>query len=119
MGFGGHTARLLAAEALLREASEKTSAALDNPNLITPEQRGELAVLRSATKVVAVEVGIQVTANLFELTGARPTARVFELDRFFRDLRTQSLHDPVAQKRLQVGAYYLRGEYPLAVDWYS
>jgi alkylation response protein AidB-like acyl-CoA dehydrogenase len=119
MGFGGHTARLLAAEALLREASEKTSAALDNPNLITPEQRGELAVLLSATKVVAVEVGIQVTANLFELTGARSTARVFELDRFFRDLRTQSLHDPVAQKRLQVGAYYLRGEYPLAVDWYS
>jgi alkylation response protein AidB-like acyl-CoA dehydrogenase len=119
MGFGGHTARLLAAEALLREASEKTSAALDNPNLITPEQRGELAVLLSATKVVAVEAGIQVTANLFELTGARSTARVFELDRFFRDLRTQSLHDPVAQKRLQVGAYYLRGEYPLAVDWYS
>jgi alkylation response protein AidB-like acyl-CoA dehydrogenase len=118
-GFGGHTARLLAAEALLREASEKTSAALDNPNLITPEQRGELAVLLSATKVVAVEVGIQVTANVFELTGGRSTARVFELDRFFRDLRTQSLHDPVAQKRLQVGAYYLRGEYPLAVDWYS
>jgi alkylation response protein AidB-like acyl-CoA dehydrogenase len=101
MGFGGHTARLLAAEALLREASEKTSAALANPNLITPEQRGELAVLLSATKVVAVEVGIQVTANLFELTGARSTARVFELDRFFRDLRTQSLHDPVAQKRLE------------------
>jgi hypothetical protein len=48
MGFGGHTARLLAAEALLREASEKTSAALDNPNLITPEQRGELAVLLSS-----------------------------------------------------------------------
>lgn len=101
------------------KASEKTSAALEHPNLITPEQRGELAVLLSAVKVVAVEVGIQVTANLFELTGGRSTARVFEIDRYFRDLPTQSLHDPVAQKRLQVGAYYLRGEYPLAVDWYS
>jgi len=102
------------------KASEKTSAALEHPNLITPEQRGELAVLLSAVKVVAVEVGIQVTANLFfELTGGRSTARVFEIDRYFRDLPTQSLHDPVAQKRPQVGAYYLRGEYPLAVDWYS
>ncbi len=118
-GIGALQSRLLAAEALLREASEKVSVALDEPNEITPEQRGELAVLLSATKAVAVDTGIDVTARLFELTGGRSTARSFELDRFFRDLRTQSLHDPVAQKRLQVGAYVLRGEYPLAVDWYS
>ena len=118
-GIGQLQSRLLAAEALVREASEKVSVALDAPNEITPEQRGELAVLLSAAKTVAVEVGIEVTTKLFELTGGRSTARSFELDRFFRDLRTQSLHDPVAQKRLQVGSYLLRGEYPLAVDWYS
>jgi alkylation response protein AidB-like acyl-CoA dehydrogenase len=118
-GFGGLQSRLLGAEALLREASAKTSAALDDPNAITPELRGEIAVLLSATKTVAVEVGIEVTTKLFELTGGRSTARSFELDRYWRDLRTQSLHDPVAQKRLQVGSYLLRGEYPLAVNWYS
>jgi len=118
-GIGQLQSRLLAAEALVRDASEKVSAALDAPNEITPEQRGELAVLLSAAKTVAVEVGIEVTTKLFELTGGRSTARSFELDRFFRDLRTQSLHDPVAQKRIQVGSYLLRGEYPLAVDWYS
>ena len=118
-GIGLLQSRLLAAEALLREASEQVSVALDAPNEITPERRGELAVLLSAAKAVAVDVGIEVTTKLFELTGGRSTARSFELDRFFRDLRTQSLHDPVAQKRLQVGAYLLRGEYPLAVDWYS
>jgi alkylation response protein AidB-like acyl-CoA dehydrogenase len=118
-GIGQLQSRLLAAEALVRDASEKVSDALDAPNEITPEQRGELAVLLSAAKTVAVEVGIEVTTKLFELTGGRSTARSFELDRFFRDLRTQSLHDPVAQKRLQVGSYLLRGEYPLAVDWYS
>jgi alkylation response protein AidB-like acyl-CoA dehydrogenase len=52
--------------------------------------------------------GIEVTTKLFELTGGRSTARSFELDRFFRDLHTQSLHGPVAQKQLQVGAYLLR-----------
>jgi len=118
-GIGQLQSRLLAAEALVRDASEKVSAALDAPNEITPERRGELAVLLSAAKAVAVEVGIDVTTKLFELTGGRSTARSFELDRFFRDLRTQSLHDPVAQKRLQVGSYLLRGQYPLAVDWYS
>jgi alkylation response protein AidB-like acyl-CoA dehydrogenase len=118
-GIGQLQSRLLAAEALVRDASAKVSAVLDAPNEITPEERGELAVLLSAAKAVAVEVGIDVTTRLFELTGGRSTARSFELDRFFRDLRTQSLHDPVAQKRLQVGSYLLRGEYPLAVDWYS
>jgi alkylation response protein AidB-like acyl-CoA dehydrogenase len=118
-GIGLLESKLLAAEALLREASEKVSAALDAPDEITPAHRGELAVLLSATKAVAVDTGIEVTTKVFELTGGRSTARNFELDRFFRDLRTQSLHDPVAQKRLQVGAYVLRGEHPLAVDWYS
>lgn len=118
-GIGQLQSKLLAAEALLREASEKVSAALDAPDEITPQQRGDLAALLSATKAVAVDTGIEVTTKVFELTGGRSTARSFELDRFFRDLRTQSLHDPVAQKRLQVGAYLLRGELPLAVDWYS
>ena len=118
-GIGQLQSRLLAAEALVRDASAKVSAALDAPNDITPEERGELAVLLAAAKTVAVEVGIEVTTRLFELTGGRSTARSFELDRFFRDLRTQSLHDPVAQKRLQVGSYLLRGQYPLAVNWYS
>jgi alkylation response protein AidB-like acyl-CoA dehydrogenase len=118
-GIGLLESKLLAAEALLREASEKVSAALDAPDEITSDQRGELAVLLSATKAVAVDTGIEVTTKVFELTGGRSTARNFEIDRFFRDLRTQSLHDPVAQKRLQVGAYVLRGEHPLPVDWYS
>ncbi len=74
-GIGQLQSRLLAAEALVREASQKVSAALDAPNEITPEQRGELAVLLSAAKTVAVEVGIEVTTRLFELTGIR--------DRFF------------------------------------
>ncbi|GAC66641.1 acyl-CoA dehydrogenase family protein [Gordonia soli] len=118
-GFGGLQSHLLAAEALLREASAKVSAALDDPNSITPERRAELAALLSAVKTVAVETGIEVTTTIFELVGARATARRYELDRFWRDLRTQSLHDPVAYKRRQVGAYLLRGDQPLAVDWYS
>ena len=118
-GFGELQSHLLAAEAFLREASAKVSAALDHPDDITPEYRAELAALLSAVKTVAVETGIEVTTTIFELVGARATARRYELDRFFRDLRTQSLHDPVAYKRRQVGAYLLRGEAPLAVDWYS
>jgi len=118
-GFGVLQSHLLAAEAFLASASEKVSAALDDPDSITPEYRAELAALLSAVKTVAVETGIEVTTTVFELVGARATARRYELDRFWRDLRTQSLHDPVGYKRRQVGAYLLRGEHPLAVDWYS
>lgn len=118
-GFGELQSHLLAAEAFLRDASAQVSAALDDPDSITPEHRAALAALLSAVKTVAVETGIEVTTTVFELVGARATARRYELDRFFRDLRTQSLHDPVAYKRRQVGAWLLRGEAPLAVDWYS
>ncbi|NMO91507.1 acyl-CoA dehydrogenase family protein [Actinomycetospora sp. TBRC 11914] len=118
-GFGHLHSHLLAAEALVRDAGEKVSAALRSPNEVTAEQRGDLAALLSAAKTVAVDVGVEVTTKIFELTGARSTARDVELDRFWRDLRTQSLHDPVAYKRLQVGVHLLRGEAPLAVDWYS
>ena len=118
-GFGHLHSHLLAAESLVRDAGEKVSAALARPNEVTPERRGDLAALLSAAKTVAVDVGVEVTTKIFELTGARSTARDVQLDRFWRDLRTQSLHDPVAYKRLQVGVHLLRGEAPLAVDWYS
>jgi alkylation response protein AidB-like acyl-CoA dehydrogenase len=41
------------------------------------------------------------------------------LDRYWRDLRTHSLHDPLGYKRRQVGAYLLTNEFPPSNDWYS
>ena len=110
---------LLAAEALAWNVAGEVSKALQHPHEISPELRAELAAKISAAKVVAVEVGLDVTARVFEFTGARSTARSFGLDRYWRDLRTHSLHDPLGYKRRQVGAYLLKNEFPPSNDWYS
>jgi alkylation response protein AidB-like acyl-CoA dehydrogenase len=118
-GIGRLEAHLRAAEALAEKAGELVSEALLRPDEISTERRGELAVLLSASKTVATEVALEVTSGIFEFTGARSTARSFALDRFYRDVRTHTLHDPVSYKILQVGQNALTGKYPNATDWYA
>jgi alkylation response protein AidB-like acyl-CoA dehydrogenase len=52
------------------------------------------------------------------VTGARASANAVGLDRFWRNVRTHTLHDPVAYKRREVGAHLLTGELP-EPTWYS
>jgi len=49
---------------------------------------------------------------VFELTGARATKTGTGLDRFWRDVRTLTLHDPVSYKAVEVGDHLLKGAYP-------
>jgi alkylation response protein AidB-like acyl-CoA dehydrogenase len=44
--------------------------------------------------------------------GARATASRYGFDRYWRDLRTFSLHDPVDYKLKSIGQWVLSGEAP-------
>lgn len=44
--------------------------------------------------------------------GARSIAHKAGFDHFWRNVRTHSLHDPVAHKRAEVGRFVLSGELP-------
>jgi alkylation response protein AidB-like acyl-CoA dehydrogenase len=118
-GIGRLEAHLRAAETLADHAGDLVSEAFLRPDDISTERRAELAVLLSANKTVATEVALEVTGGIFEFTGSRSTARLFGLDRFYRDVRTHTLHDPVAYKILQVGEYVLTGKHPKSTDWYA
>jgi alkylation response protein AidB-like acyl-CoA dehydrogenase len=72
----------------------------------------------ASVKVVATDTGLRVTAGVFEVAGARATASRVGLDRFWRDLRTHTLHDPVAYKNRELGRYFLLGEAP-EPTWYT
>jgi alkylation response protein AidB-like acyl-CoA dehydrogenase len=52
---------------------------------------------------------LEVTSGLFELTGARSTANRYGFDRFWRNVRTHTLHDPVVYKAREVGNFALNG----------
>lgn len=99
-GYGDLQAKLWAAEALTDKAGAAISRVLHAPREeLMPEARGELAVLIAAAKQRVIETGLEIGTRIFELTGARASAAKYGLDRFWRNLRTHSLHGPVACKR--------------------
>ncbi|MFG2138372.1 acyl-CoA dehydrogenase family protein [Streptomyces sp. NPDC048650] len=116
--YGDLTAKLWAVEALADKVAEEGQRLHDAPDDVTPRARGEFEVRVAAVKARATDVALEITNGIFEVTGARATASSEGLDRFWRNVRTHTLHDPVAYKRREVGRHVLTGELP-EPTWYS
>lgn len=96
----------------------ENSGSLESRGKVTAELRGETAEWVASVKVVATDVGLRVTSGVFEVTGSKSTAAKVGLDRFWRDIRTHTLHDPVAYKNRELGRYQVLGEIP-EPTWYT
>ncbi|CBT77473.1 acyl-CoA dehydrogenase family protein [Glutamicibacter ardleyensis] len=103
-------ARTAAVAALAEKLGRRFDALLSLAGAVTQPQRAELAVAIAELKVVATEAGVEVANRVFEVTGSSSTQSGVGLDLFWRNVRTHSLHDPVDYKKIEVGAYFLRGE---------
>ncbi|NGZ87296.1 acyl-CoA dehydrogenase family protein [Duganella aceris] len=79
---------------------------------VSARQRGELAVAVAEAKVLAHTAGVDISNEMFELTGARSTSAKFGYDRFWRNVRVHTLHDPVDYKIRDLGRYALDGALP-------
>ena len=104
---GLHASAILAdhAATLLDQAWEK-DLSLDE------ETRGELALAVFSAKVNATKSGLDVTTRIFEVAGARATTAKLRMDRYWRNLRVYTLHDPVDYKLKDLGDWALNGSYP-------
>jgi len=111
-GYGELVAQVRAAGALTDDAARALGSAFDRGAELTEEERGEAAVTISAAKVVATRVVNETTSKVFEFVGARGTANKYAFDRFWRNARTLTLHDPVVYKAREVGEHFLTGEFP-------
>jgi alkylation response protein AidB-like acyl-CoA dehydrogenase len=116
--YGDLTAKLWAVEALADAVAAEGQKLHDDPDAVTERARGEFEIRVAAVKARATDVALEVTSRIFEVTGARATASAEGLDRFWRNVRTHTLHDPVAYKRREVGRHVLTGELP-EPTWYS
>ncbi len=106
--------RLHAAEAMLERAGrylDETIADVNDKTIAT----AKIAVAEA--KVLTTEVALAAANKLFELAGTRSTLGVHNLDRFWRDARTHTLHDPVRWKFHAIGQYYLNGVQPPLHSW--
>jgi alkylation response protein AidB-like acyl-CoA dehydrogenase len=99
-----------------RHATEAAARALDaawsRGDSLTPEERGTAAVAIAVAKVTTTRAGLEVTTRLFDTTGSRGAAGRLGLDRYWRDMRTHTLHDPVDYKRRDLGLWLLTDEWP-------
>ncbi|MDT7691593.1 MAG: hypothetical protein QOI75_960 [Pseudonocardiales bacterium] len=116
--YGDLASKLWAVEALADQVAEEGLAIHRDLWNVTERQRGAHEVRVAAVKARATDVALEVTSRILEGTGARSTTSELAFDRFWRNVRTHSLHDPVAYKRREVGAYLLRDELP-EPTWYS
>lgn len=107
--------KIQAADALLDRAARILD---ETPAESTPAQAGAASLAVAEAKMMTTEAVMAATNKLFELAGAGSTLSTHGLDRFWRDARTHTLHDPVRWKYHALGDHYLNGTLPPHHLWF-
>jgi alkylation response protein AidB-like acyl-CoA dehydrogenase len=110
--YGSFFVNLQAAQALTDIAGESLQRAWESGDAITENQRGKCALDVATSKVTTHKVGLEITSRMFEVMGARSAAGPARIDRFWRNLRTHTLHDPVDYKVRELGEWALNRKLP-------
>ena len=110
--FGEYVVQTAAAGALTDRARLRFQAAFRLGDLIDETTRGEVAIETATAKVAASRAALEVSSRMFEVLGARATAGKLKLDRFWRNARTHTLHDPLDFKLQELGDWRLNGRFP-------
>ena len=100
------------AQVLADVAAQELETVYRKGPLITAHERGLLAVAVAEAKCLAHKAGIEISSQLFELTGARSTSARYGYDRYWRNVRVHTLHDPIDYKLRDLGRYALSGTVP-------
>lgn len=108
-GLGQVAVRLRAAEALVTRAGRAVDAAIAKA---TEETVAQASLAVAAARAVTTQAGLLAATKLFELTGTSATLAEDNLDRYWRNVRTHTLHDPVRWKYHAVGNHALNGINP-------
>jgi len=101
---GEITADLVAAYTLMQAAAD----------LLDGFERGDvdrtqLAIPVYAAKVAAHKASLAAASEIYTLMGTRSVAKANGFDRYWRNIRVLSLHDPVAWKQAEIGRHVLTG----------
>ncbi|AOJ90123.1 acyl-CoA dehydrogenase [Burkholderia sp. MSMB0856] len=112
--FGDMRVQAVAAASLADRAAVALQRAWTRRGALTAGERAEVALAVSDAKIVAQRAALDNGEALFDACGARATAASLGLDRFWRNARTHTLHDPLDYRLRDVGRFALTGELPQA-----
>ena len=105
--------QLQGAIALTQQATTQFQHAWDKGECLTHEQRGQVSTTAAAAKTLSIQVGLSVTNQMFDLMGASAVANRYGFDRYWRNVRTLSLHDPVDYKLFDIGNWVVNKTSPV------
>ncbi|GAC1043119.1 SfnB family sulfur acquisition oxidoreductase [Rhizobium sp. No.120] len=101
--------RLRAAEGSLKRAAEATDAARAD---MTEDSVAHASIAVAEAKILTTKASLLAANKLLELSGTSSTLSDDNFDRYWRNARTHTLHDPVRWKYQAIGNYYLNGKRP-------
>ncbi|MCW2757705.1 MAG: putative type 2-like acyl-CoA dehydrogenase, partial [Nocardioidaceae bacterium] len=107
--FGELSVEATSAEALLEHAARAVDLVFADP---TPDNASAASIAVAALKVVAERSALAISSALFEVSGTRSAGADDRLDRYWRNARTHTLHDPVRWKLQHLGRHALTGQAP-------
>lgn len=110
--FGELFVELEAARLLADHAAAELDLAWARAESLTANERGKVAVAVATAKVKSSKAGLDTVQRIFEVMGARATASSEGFDRFWRNLRTLTLHDPLDYKLRELGAWVFDEQIP-------
>lgn len=108
-GFGDLEIRVAASDALLARSGHFVDRAIAAPNEASV---AAASIAVAEAKALSTETALHVASKLIEYAGSRGTLSDHNLDRYWRNARTHSVHDPVRWKYRAIGDYYLNGINP-------
>jgi alkylation response protein AidB-like acyl-CoA dehydrogenase len=110
--FGNMVGALAGAQAAADLAALELDRAWAKGDALTADERGRLAVRVATAKVLATRAVLDITTQIFEVTGAGGTSGKWGFDRFWRNARTLTLHDRLDYKVHDLGQWFLNDQWP-------
>jgi alkylation response protein AidB-like acyl-CoA dehydrogenase len=108
--IGEYAVALRAAEALLRDAAQ-----VFDRHELDPENKAlqdELILSVATARAHSDGASLKIASDIFSLLGASSSLSKWNLDRFWRNARVHTTHDPIRWRLHHVGNYYLNGVDP-------
>jgi alkylation response protein AidB-like acyl-CoA dehydrogenase len=110
--YGEFFLELASARALADQAAVALQASFEQGEQLSSEQRGATAVRVAAAKVASSRAALNISSGIFEVMGARATSARLNFDRYWRNARTHTLHDPIDYKLRELGEFSLLDRLP-------
>lgn len=108
--FGELAVAVRATDAALKVAGGAVDAALTQT--ADPDRAAEASLSVATAKILADKTSTDVSGALFEVCGTRSAAANLNLDHFWRNARTHTVHDPIRWKYQHIGRAVLHGTPP-------